>query len=358
MKKKGLIVATIVMVLVLAVSLSTATYAWFSSEAQATVEDLNIAVKAATGVEIAVYESGDKYYNGDMSYSQDTQAWNSETEGFGTLLNFSNVNLGQINNAILYASSANLNKVPAAARFVYTIGTKEVGATLTTTDYIINADGSITQCTADSQAVADTTYATRVALTADSKFYRPTGLDNAGDPYGFYVAKPNDKTANVYTTYYDIPLAMRAVKNTNGIVCTLKIKPNGDITNTLYPGMAASTYVNMYITNASGEQYASTFEAYKSATYSSGAITGEIETEGAYSFVVAKGALTTSDIYKIRFEIWVEGTDPECNNTTTQATDFYVDYSFDVIDDEITDTSIEKDGVTYQVIEGLTQTKA
>ncbi len=356
MKKKGLIVATIVMVLVLAVSLSTATYAWFSSEAQATVEDLNIAVKAATGVEIAVYESDSKYYNGTMSYAKETGKWSSENEGFGTLLDFGSVNLGQINNAILYASTENLAKVPTAAKYVYTVATKDTGAALTTNDYLINADGSITACTAEMTAEDGKIYATRAALTADKKFYRPTGLDAAGEPYGFYVAKPNDQAANQYSTYYDIPLAMRAVKNTNGIVCTLKIKPNGDITNTLYPGMAASTYVNMYVNE--GTDPAHTFAAYESATYASGAITGEVESEGAISFVVAKGALTTSDIYKIRFEIWVEGTDPECNNTTTQATDFYVDYSFDVIDEEITGTSVEKDGVTYQVITNLTQTKA
>ncbi len=353
MKKKGLIVATIVMVLVLAVSLSTATYAWFSSQAQATVEDLTVAVTPATGVEIAVYQ-GDSFYNGNMEYTKNTKSWSSDTEGFGTLVNFSSVELGKINNAILYASSANLAKVPSAAQYVYTIASKETGTTLAATDYIINSDGSITACTASDTAVADTVYATRVALTADNKFYRPTGLDNAGDPYGFYVADANDKQENVYTTYYDIPLAMRSVKDTKAIVCTLKIKPDGDNKTNLYPGMAASTFVNMYV----GDDLAATFEAYKSAKYSSGTITGADDAEGAYSFIVAKGNLNTSDVYKIRFEIWVEGTDNECNNTTTQATSFTVDYSFDIIDEAVTGNSVEKDGVTYKVVDGLTQTKA
>ena len=52
MKKKGLIVATIVMVLVLAVSLTTATYAWFTTTSVSTISSITIAT--ANGSDIAI----------------------------------------------------------------------------------------------------------------------------------------------------------------------------------------------------------------------------------------------------------------------------------------------------------------
>ena len=54
MKKKGLIIATIVMVLVLAVSLTTATYAWFTVTNETTVEPINFAVTSDAAVLIGL----------------------------------------------------------------------------------------------------------------------------------------------------------------------------------------------------------------------------------------------------------------------------------------------------------------
>ena len=80
MKKKGLIVATIVMVLVLAVSLTTATYAWFSASVEAEVEELTLTVgqspnlligvkSKAIGTETTGYPD---YKAGTMTRSADT----------------------------------------------------------------------------------------------------------------------------------------------------------------------------------------------------------------------------------------------------------------------------------------------
>ena len=54
MKKKGLIVATIVMVLVLAVSLTTATYAWFTQSNVTTIDGFGIEVAASAAVNIGL----------------------------------------------------------------------------------------------------------------------------------------------------------------------------------------------------------------------------------------------------------------------------------------------------------------
>ena len=64
MKKKGLIIATIVMVLVLAVSLTTATYAWFTVSDVTTITGFGVEITTNQKVEIGLM--------GDTSYVYDT----------------------------------------------------------------------------------------------------------------------------------------------------------------------------------------------------------------------------------------------------------------------------------------------
>jgi len=63
MKKKGLIISTIVMVVVLIASLTTATYAWFNQSGTATVSEITFSVASSSDVKIGVaatntYKSG------------------------------------------------------------------------------------------------------------------------------------------------------------------------------------------------------------------------------------------------------------------------------------------------------------
>ena len=54
MKKKGLIISTVVMVVILIASLTTATYAWFSSTAEARIAPIGMTANAAEGILIGV----------------------------------------------------------------------------------------------------------------------------------------------------------------------------------------------------------------------------------------------------------------------------------------------------------------
>ena len=54
MKKKGLIISTVVMVVVLIASLTTATYAWFTANGSATVTDISFGVVASSDLVIGV----------------------------------------------------------------------------------------------------------------------------------------------------------------------------------------------------------------------------------------------------------------------------------------------------------------
>lgn len=67
MKKKGLIIATIVMVLVLAVSLTTATYAWFTLSDVTTIKAFNVEVVPNNAVNIGLLAD----YN-NVAYDEDT----------------------------------------------------------------------------------------------------------------------------------------------------------------------------------------------------------------------------------------------------------------------------------------------
>ena len=99
MKKKGLIISTVVMVVVLIASLTTATYAWFSAQAQATVDDLAIRTEAATGLQLAMTQnlgSTDNIFSGDLTYTAGQWGGN---EGWGTYLGFSSIEVGNISHA-------------------------------------------------------------------------------------------------------------------------------------------------------------------------------------------------------------------------------------------------------------------
>ena len=98
MKKKGLIVATIVMVLVLAVSLTTATYAWFTVSGAAEVETIGFKVGAASNLVIGVSKTNTFVDNDIKQWSDFTSdattftpdpnhtgrgSWSDGTEGLG-----------------------------------------------------------------------------------------------------------------------------------------------------------------------------------------------------------------------------------------------------------------------------------
>ena len=371
MKKKGLIVATIVMVLVLAVSLTTATYAWFSSTAQATVENLAIKTEAASGVQIAVFE-GEKYYNDIITYDEAPGAatrWGG-TEGFGTLLNFQDINIGTMYNAV--TDTAETNTKSDAAKYVYTkLEEGDIPTAYTDVDgndFYVNADGSIVLgSTIDSQekfaACTGGTWCSR-ADVADGTFYRPTGYDASVQPYGYWVAEANTKAAG-WTTYYDIPLAMQAVEATQAIICTISINA-GENDGGLWPGMAAATRVRItpVVNGTAKPEYQQTFEPYGKYAYSAGTMTNSNasgDETGAFNFIVATGAIKPTDVFKLQIEIWVEGTDNECHTVLMNATDFDVDFAFDVVDDYATNANKDAQGnitidtVVYKFITGFTQ---
>ena len=60
MKKKGLIISTVVMVVVLIASLTTATFAWFTAETQTKIDGFDIEVAAGSAVVVG-FKSGENW---------------------------------------------------------------------------------------------------------------------------------------------------------------------------------------------------------------------------------------------------------------------------------------------------------
>ena len=116
MKKKGLIISTVVMVVVLIASLTTATYAWFSVSASATINNISITTQASDGLVIASYDPSATdlvLYSGDVSATNaadyetsKNKFWGStDAVGFGSSLNLVADELSGKQIANLYAAS-------------------------------------------------------------------------------------------------------------------------------------------------------------------------------------------------------------------------------------------------------------
>ena len=133
MKKKGLIISTIVMVVVLIASLTTATYAWFTSTATATISSMNIQTSAAEGLQIAAVKynvsGAPTTYNGALTLDDDTNGdgsykWlGAEENGYGSDLTLEPA-AGQFLLSAMYGASGNginlfkqtdSSKLPSAA---------------------------------------------------------------------------------------------------------------------------------------------------------------------------------------------------------------------------------------------------
>ncbi len=107
MKKKGLIISTVVMVVVLIASLTTATYAWFTAAKNVQVNDINLSVKSSAQVNVGVkFGTGstynDYYYNTvsvpetkqTAGANANTVEWTGTDIGLGATLTFDGLELG------------------------------------------------------------------------------------------------------------------------------------------------------------------------------------------------------------------------------------------------------------------------
>ena len=126
MKKKGLIISTIVMVVVLIASLTTATYAWFSQSARTTVDALELQVNSMSAVAIGARTgagtSQNHYMYGKVTLGRgaadavtaNSPTYTGGTTGLGTSLGFTTGGTLTLSKAVNTAASVTKATAPTS----------------------------------------------------------------------------------------------------------------------------------------------------------------------------------------------------------------------------------------------------
>ena len=303
MKKKGLIISTIVMVVVLIASLTTATYAWFASNATVSVSDMTLTTKAADGLEISVLGDS-KNWSGALSLNE--QTYNSyvkgATEDWGTELSFESP--GESPHAtthLTWAEAADATEANYKNGTYFVRTGSEEPYTFTRGDQ----DGIVFSGTTFYKATADSTNAT-------DNMYRPTGYDDNQEPTGY------EHAINL-TNYFYLPIRIRPTMQVRQIFYRVLISPQMNAVKTdFYPGMAAAS--RLVISGADSK----TATPFNAAHISGSAMLNGSEVKYAgtetYSwdgFILNNAtAQAAYSEYEFNLQLWVEGEDPQCVNKT------------------------------------------
>ena len=133
MKKKGLIISTVVMVVVLIASLTTATYAWFTTSATTSIDGFNVSVVAGNVMNIGLnaenyttYSASatpDNFVSGNCTYVDDTTAglfaggyWEGEVGSLGSTITH-NINWGKQDMAVGFSTDDGVDNAATSATF-------------------------------------------------------------------------------------------------------------------------------------------------------------------------------------------------------------------------------------------------
>lgn len=323
MKKKGLIVATIVMVLVLAVSLTTATYAWFSQAAEAAIETIDVTVGSSpellVGVKTTATDSVPSSYaefrTGAMTYDDEHSHWNgSEALGVARIDFTTNLKLTnddwKIGKAVSYTNSAIMDgetqKAPAGWYKAEGTGTTDADRVLTSIERAVNGrdyvDAVFLVAIGKAEAINQTFL--KIVVKADD----PTNLGMAAALH-FYIATGSFSTNSsslTAKTYTYTPTGGGSVTTANNYA-----------TN---PGTTLSAYEGMsYTTGFSSADC-------KVGTYDSATGTWTLYVP-IHEYDATAYAVGTSTAKQVRLIMWIEGSDDACV-TANAGTGFSIDISF------------------------------
>lgn len=401
MKKKGLIISTVVMVVVLIASLTTATYAWFSSQASATVDDLTITTKAADGLQIAMTNTEGSVadiVSGNLGYT-DEGKWEGDVTDWGSALGFDGIQIGEITDAVTYYTdatypvfngygaattvtagstyykaeslSANAGDNTTETEYKAYTGTKyakdESGVYKPVAAYVANTEYfkliSVVAKAGDTgllQRNVEAAGGTKVdeGILGTGQFLVPTGYDDAINPIGYTGAKRNGN-------YYYLTMAIKPVTNVAKIGFKMQFTPtqNGTVVtnygnaNNIAGAMASSARCNVKVatSNKNATSQLAPFSAFK---FDAGSLTkvseadytnyaakdGAYNDNGVYNFVIANAEVNAGTIYYVTMEIWIEGTDNECSQDTAGG-GFNLKIDF-VYDKEASGTNVGTDFVS------------
>ena len=333
MKKKGLIVATIVMVLVLAVSLTTATYAWFTASAEAEIETIALTVGESPNLLVGVKNKAiGATTSAYADYSTGTMTHNGTVWSGDAGLGAGDISFTEQ----LYNDSTN----------DWALG-KAVSYTKTAISYEDPSTHEVTQKVAANswfKALGSTNY------TASTVEAAANGVDYIDVTFIVAVGKADA----VNQTYLKITVTPTAGASNLGMAAALHffvaVGEAGEAEEDFVPvtyTITGGTTANDYTANPGN-----TLSAYQGKVYSNGwsddVEVGEYDSVNgtwtlyvpvhAYSATAYKPQFDTSK--QVRLIIWVEGSDDSCV-TSNAGTSANIDISFV---EETTQVTINADG--------------
>ena len=355
MKKKGLIVATIVMVLVLAVSLTTATYAWFTADTKTTIDAISFSVTTAADVIIGLKTDGAIAHttDGGTTTIDAVTLDNFVTDGASDVLytpmgeGYTGTWSGQAGLGSSINTGLNFNNITSA-----------IGTGVPT---VFNAEGTAV-VTAGSVTEAWDSSAT--VVKANGTGYTASSVDTSK----VYAAKknaqvdPNTADTLIDGDYLDIVIGVQATRaELASIVCNITVNPTA--TNGATIGMNAAIHVRWSLNDVDWQDvdvYGNNrYGTAKGSITTAGDLTGATRqvatasTEDAFGITdldvlpgacniaipvveIAEG-ISTSDIYQIHLIIFVAGYDSDCITAAMSGTNSSITINF-------TTTNVESEG--------------
>ena len=336
MKKKGLIISTVVMVVVLIASLTTATYAWFTAAGSATVNDISFGVTAASDLLIGVSKNNiynasagwDDFVADSTTYSDvvstgNRGTWTGATAGLGLSID-TGLSLGNLQKAVYSFSGVKLadgttdlanynatsNKIKEATQTAYSRGSDATKVTtgLVKDGVILKAAGNGTSVTVDScePTVRNTDYLDVVFGVAPSK---PDVLE-----FGCLISVDNA----LAKTSLGMNAAIHVIYSTDGTNYSEYDIYGTNSSNTLHTAMQAPTVPSATIKTAADAETTKTVNYTSSVEYVKGDANLWIPLRTAqhatdYSAVEAQG------LKQLHLIIYICGPDGDCITSATGA---------------------------------------
>ncbi len=305
MKKKGLIISTVVMVVVLIAALTTTTFAWFSTTASATIDDLEINTKAATGLDMSIYEiqassAGSAIttpLSGNVTWS--TSKWTGDQSQWGASVAFDELP------EYMAASGDGLK--------MFKLGKEDA----------VSNSGAVATGTSVVAAAANTDYfEVNLALRNTTEEAKEIVIKNISVKVKTVEGK--DITAGMAASLRIALFAKTTMPTTEANFASTDLKavflPFGDMTfqDGAWNQASLSNDATTYLT-AIADDYSSVSKSesgFEDYTVGNGkASTAPDECTGAEIQILKETTpATTGNILYTKLVIWFEGEDPECRN--------------------------------------------
>lgn len=324
MKKKGLLIATIVMVLVLAVSLTTATYAWFTATSEVTVDTIQFQVNTAADLIIGLHKNNSvsntettaaDYYSGATAYTRgatfDLQgSWTGDYNSLGSNIDLNSLTFQNLTKAV--GTGTFEGTAGSFTENVYTPGTATGGSADTAFSMTNYAKGMI-QANGQGASVD--------VESIDTAWKNVHYLDVV---IGVQATKSNLDSMTCYVTIN--PTAGNAIIGMNAAihVAYRVVAPGetpGDLVDTDIYGTNRYSTTPGNITNTTYNTVKSAYDTLNEVTSTGltciGGPAGTTLNPGAMTFAIEienvdTGSIDITDIYQVQLVIFIAGYDTDC----------------------------------------------